>query len=121
MPFTCEGVWGLTSGLPTLISSPLSRLGAERLEEAVDLLPQLPAAGEAPPARADDPDERVALVDWHEPMRARAPRVVHEQRLHIRLHRGEHRVRAFDLGPCLELELRLRGPHRPGVVRHHPA
>ena len=40
-----------------------------------------------------EPDERVAVVDRHEPVPARAARAVDEQRLHVGLERAEHRVR----------------------------
>src|SRR5437763_10302315 len=121
MPFTCDGASGLTSGLPTFISSPFRRLRVELIEETLQLLPQLPAAGESAPMGAHQPDERVAVVDRHEPVRAGAARTVHEQCLDVGRHRGEYRVGPFDLRPGVELELRLRRTHRARVVSDHAA
>ena len=84
MPGVCAGA---SVGLPACraSASPCSGLAVpslpargprapvELVEERADLLPHLRAAGQPAPARADQPDERVALVDRHEPV-ARARR-----------------------------------------------
>src|SRR5919206_3539316 len=80
------GVWAGMSGdgpspvLTSAIGPPfhwvcLPRPGApiQLVEEPPDLLPDLLAAGEPAPARADQSDEPVALVDRHEEALAGPP------------------------------------------------
>src|SRR6187397_2838515 len=97
MPGTCEGASGATSGLPVLRLSVMSavlsvavgcrrlRPVVELLEELPELVPDLPPAGEPPPAGPDQAHQRKALVDRDQPLIAGAPRPVHEQRLHVGL------------------------------------
>ena len=96
-------------------------LGAavEPFEEALDLVPDLTAAGEAAPVRPDQPHQRVALVDRHEPVIAGAARAVHEQRLDVGLQLAEHGVSLLQLGPGSQLELRLGRTHRARVEGDH--
>src|SRR5688500_20147738 len=103
MPLTCVGASVGLSDLPSLIPMSILLAGtvvaARRTRAPVELLeeprypfPDLGAAGEAAPARADQSDERVAVVDRHDPVPARAAHAVHEQRLDVGLERREPRV-----------------------------
>src|SRR4051812_24475674 len=95
----------------------LLRASRQPLEEALDLLPDLAAAGEAPPAHADQSYQRVAVLDRHEEVVPRTARAVHEERLHVRLELAQHGVRALDLLPRVEVEQRLGRAGGARVVR----
>src|SRR3954454_19253604 len=107
MPFTCVGASVGLSALPTLIlamlvSFPLPSDSARRLrapvqllEEPPDLLPHLGTAGEAAPAHPDQPDERMALRDRHDPVAVRAAHAVDQQGLDVGDERLEHRIGAL--------------------------
>ena len=67
------------------------------------------------------PDQPVALVDRHEPVVARSPRAIDEQRLDV----GLHASRAPGWRPRSHCQASssqqgLRRAHRPGIERHHP-
>src|SRR5215472_148533 len=94
---------------------------SEVCEERGDGAPDLGAAGEPPPARAHEADQRVALVDGHDEVVGRRTDPVHEQRLDVRLEVSERRVRRLELGPRVEAELRLGRTGRARVARDHPA
>src|SRR3954451_7514731 len=125
MPLTCAGMsWdGPSPVLTSAISAPLGRLPRSRAllqvrEEAPDPLPNLLASREAAPARADQADELVALVDRHQEVLARAERAIDQQRFDVRRHVEQHGVRVLQLRPGLEPEERLRRAHRARVEGH---
>ena len=89
--------------------------------EPSDLLPDLGAAGQPAPVRADKADQPVALVDRHQPVAARALRAVDEQRLDVGRHRAQNRVGLLERRPRVELEQRLGRAHRARVVGHDAA
>ena len=84
-------------------------------EEAVDLLPDLLAAGEAAPVRAEDAHEAEALVNGSTII-ARAGETVDEQGFDIGLKLIEHRVARDDGIPVLEVERRLHGAAGAGIL-----
>ena len=104
---TCEGASGLHVGLARAqlaIVGLRCRRGpasapSSSSKNAPDLAPDLLAAAEPAPARADQRRRGVALVDRHEPLPARAARAVDEQRLDVGLHAREHRVARLELVP----------------------
>src|SRR4051794_40442370 len=111
------------SALPVLIATSAppcrawrgGRPAVEILVEAADRLPHLTAAGEAAPARADQPDERVAVVDRDEEVLPGAARAIDQQRLDVRHERVQHGVARLELLPRLEGQQRLRRAHRTRV------
>src|SRR5204862_2475876 len=90
------------------------------LEEALDLLPDLAAAGEAAPARADHRDQAIAVVYGHDPVPAPAAGPVDQQRLDVVLKRAERRVVPLVLLPRGELEPRLCRANRAQGGRDFP-
>src|SRR3954451_10124332 len=111
MPATCAGASGLTSALPSSISAPFvvsappPRTPVELLEEPPDLHPHVAPAGQPPPVRADHADERVAVLDRHDPVATRAERAIHQQALDVLLERAQQRVGRDQPLPRVELEL----------------
>src|SRR5437764_5826978 len=106
MPGVWAGMSGVTSCGPRLmfgISSPFrgqaalvrferSRTSVELLKETIDLAPHVLAAAEAPPPGSDHSHQPVAVLDRNKPHPARALDTVDEQRLHVGLHGGQHRI-----------------------------
>src|SRR5207244_6576990 len=94
---------------------------AQLREEALDLLPDLGAAGEAAPAHAHQAYQPVALVDGNDEVLARVADPVDQQRLHVGLELGQDRVGSLQLAPGVEAELGLGGAGRARVEGHHAA
>src|SRR5215207_9822388 len=135
-PGVCAGASGFVSGVPTLMSPICCLLSSwpcetlapsahglralpQLLEESPYLLPDFPAAAQAPPVHPDEPYEAVALVHGDQEVLPRPPHPVHQERLHIPLHPFEHRVAPLQLLPGAKLQERFRRPHRAGIERHN--
>ena len=96
------------------------RHAATSLKKLVDRFPHLFPAAQPPPPCPNEARQAVAVLDRHDEVLPRAARAVDEERLHVGLQGVEDRVVADEVLPGLELEQRLRGAHRTGVVGLHP-
>src|SRR4030081_162246 len=106
------------SGIPGWrLADPLGP-GFDVLEEAVDQLPDLGAAGQSPPARSDQTHQLIAAIDGDQVVVARASHPVDEQGLDVRLHLAQQGVGLLQLVPGLQTEQRLGGPGRTWIEGH---
>src|SRR6185437_13410539 len=105
-------------------SSSGSRLVPELAEETSDVPPHLRPAGKTLPSASNNADEAVALIRrgqeilrWGES--SGIPHAIDQQRLHVRLHSGEHGISCLELFPGLEREQGLGGAGRTRVAGDH--
>src|SRR5215213_4708216 len=142
-PGVCAGASCVVSGFPTLMFAiccllcswpcPTLRRGGilafspsgfgaplQLLEESLYLLPDFPAAAQAPPAHSDEAHEAVALVHGNQEVFPRSPHPVYQERLHVPLHPRQHRVALFQFLPGAQFQERFRRPHRAGIERDYP-
>src|SRR5215218_10513005 len=120
LPFLVTLLCPLSAGETLALSSHGFGALPELLEESPYLLPDLPAAAQAPPARSDEPYEAVALGYRNQEVLPRPPHPVYQERFHVPLHRFQRRIAPLQLRPGAQLQERFRRSHRAGIERHYP-